>query len=242
MTTIASAWKKIVRRHPYALPAIMLTLWLIQLLYWAAWEWRHESIKKTPPLHHAIAQETLIHVEPPILVDDQHGIPASPFTMQFPIDNISDFDSEFGHADEQDTGTISPIVESPKETENETPAAPPPTPAEILSTLRYSGFIQTTRGIRIAFIEDEKTKRMLRLQVGESVEDWELAAITRESIIFTTLNESAVEILRDFREPEPPTPPSPPEPAKPKVEKPKSEPKAETENPGAAPEEETPAP
>lgn len=217
MTDIASSWKKIVRRHPRALSIAMLILWCTQLLYWGLWEFRRKPIKKTPALSKAIEQEADVHIEPPMFMTDSNNIPDSPFITQFAIEEGTDSDSEQLHLDEPQAGPSLPIFDPPKINEEPTPVAPPKNPAEALGTLRYCGFIQTTHGVRVAFIEDKTDKRMLRIQVGESIEDWELVAIARDRIIFTAEKEPPVEILRDFLEAElaPPVKPLP-KPAPPK--------------------------
>ena len=233
MTDLTSFWKKTVRRHPRALSSVVLALWCVQLVHWSIWEYRRKPSKRTPSLSQANVQEADVYIEPPMLMADPDSIPASPFTTEFPIDSYSDLGGEFQPLDESEAAFPPPIAAPPKPHEDPPPAVPPKNPAEALESLRYCGFMQTTHGARVAFIEDKTARNILRIQVGESIENWELLAIARDRIIFTAEKEEPVEILRDFLEAEAAPPAEPiPTPKKTEKAKPKAEaPEAEKETP-----------
>lgn len=217
-----SAWKKIVRGCPHAIAVAILVLWLTQLAHWALWESRRKPVTKTLYPQRPVILETTNHVEAAVLIDDPQDLPACPFTIQFPfVDNLG-FNSEYNLLEELTEDPYSTMIKPPAMIKNATPDPPPKNPAEALTVLRYRGFLQTTEGNRIAFVEDEKKQNTLRIQVGDSIEGWELTTISRDRIIFVAEDEPPFNLLRHIEKPEaapsaepPPAPITPEQDSKP---------------------------
>lgn len=208
MSHPASALEKWMRRHPRLLPAVVFMLWLAQLGRWAAWESSRHAPPPRAPTQAVEPLPTTTLFEDPYEIPGSQEAPDCPFSIRG--HHLRDLTPP---APPHETVPEEAAVLTPAETDVPPPPTPPDEPAptlpstETLKSWRYRGLMRTADGTSIAFLEETGSQRLRRLQVGEHIEDWVLADITRLHVRFSAEGDQSFEIQRNKPSAESPHPP-----------------------------------
>lgn len=229
MTSTAASWLS--RLNPRLPLLAFAVLWLAQSGCWLLRESRHEPVPETGTSTPLASPSPPPSFEDPLPAETAAALPDCPFTSK-KLEALNDASDEADsraealNASENDVAGV-----STSSVPAEVTSAPAETNAvDRVTTLRYRGYLQTHRGVLIAFVEDLESKSMYRLEAGERIHEWTLQAIARKNIILVSERGSSLSLPRDSSD----TPPDKPA-DEPPAEKPVEDPAAEkpVEDPAA---------
>ena len=207
MTSPAASW--LVRLNPRLPLLAFAVLWLAQSGCWLLRESRRELAPETQTSTPLASTPPTPSFEDPLPAETAAALPVSPFTSK-KLEALNDA------SDKADPPAEAPSVSESDVTGVSTssvPANASSAPAETnavdrAATLRYRGYMQTHRGVLIAFVEDLESKAMHRLEVGGRIHEWTLQGIARKNIVLVSGPGSSLSIPRDSGDPPPTTPPA----------------------------------
>ncbi len=207
MTSRLTSW--LFSRNPRILLIALASLWIAQMAFWAIWEWQREAASVMTLSHDSGSTQSVSSVEATPSNVPPQTIPDSPFLSG----NSEVLSRYFDYANTR-SDALSAYLESDSPVSvsaSDSPASPGLLPSvlvetnsiDLATTLRYRGFLQTAKGVRIAFIEDSESASTHRLRVGERFKEWTLQSIKRDELVFVSDQDVDLTILR--QKPEAPT-------------------------------------
>lgn len=199
-----SSW--IFSRNPRVLLVVLASLWLAQIVFWGVWEWRREPIRVFNVPQASNVTQAVLSVEVPLSPVPAQEIPKSPF-----LSSNSDVLSRYFDYAKARSEALSGYVDSAsfdRTTNAESGASLGASPdgsaesseeadaVDLSKILCYRGFLQTSQGVRIAFIEDLASASMHRLRIGACFKEWTLQSIHRDEVVFSSGQDLSLTLLR----------------------------------------------